>query len=138
MRGTDRLAFQRLHDHALDFGVVNRARDAGSRLVEQPVEAVLDKAPAPFAHGLRGDPLACRYRLVAQTRCAAKYDPRPQRQRLRRLATLCIAFQNAGDFDRQFDLRYRPTRPHPLSPAPLLSQIYYMNFWLRTLGRVVN
>src|SRR6516225_2262147 len=65
MRGIRWLTLQRLHDDALDFAVVDLARDARSRLVEQPAEAVLDKTLAPFAHGLRCHLLARRHRLVA-------------------------------------------------------------------------
>ena len=35
----------------LDLGIVDRARRAWSRFVEQPVEAALDKAPTPLADG---------------------------------------------------------------------------------------
>src|SRR5262245_41176418 len=47
MRGIRWLTLQRLHDDALDFAVVDFTRDARSRLVEQPAEAVLDKTLAP-------------------------------------------------------------------------------------------
>jgi hypothetical protein len=40
MRGGGRLALQRLHDHALDFGIVDLPRAA---LVEQSAEPVLDE-----------------------------------------------------------------------------------------------
>jgi hypothetical protein len=66
---------------------------------------------------LRCHLLARRHRLVAQTRRAAQHDPRPQRQSLRRLAPLRIAFQNPGNLDRQLDPRHRAARPHPLAPA---------------------
>jgi len=48
-----------------DLGMVDRARRAWSRFVEQPVEAALDKAPTPLADGLHRHPLARRNRLVA-------------------------------------------------------------------------
>src|SRR5215469_15588711 len=117
MRGIRWLTLQRLHDDALDFAVVDLARDARSRLVEQPAEPVLDKTLAPFAHGLRCHLLARRHRLVAQTRRAAQHDPRPQRQSLRRLAPLRVAFQNPGNLGRQLNPRHRAARPHLLAPA---------------------
>ena len=135
VRGVGRLALQRLHDDALDLGVVDLARDARPRLVEQPVETTLDKTLAPFADGLRRHPLVRRHRLVAQARGAAEHDPRPQRQSLSRLAALRIAFENAGNLTRQFDLSDWATGPHPLAPAAAASPINYTtNFWLGTLG----
>ena len=89
----------------------------GTRLVEQPVEATLDKAPAPLANRLHAPPLACRHRFVAQPCSAAQYDPRPQRQSLGRLAPPRIAFQHADNITRQFDLGDRTTRSH-LHPRP--------------------
>jgi hypothetical protein len=66
VRGCGRPALQRLHDDTFDLGVVDRTRRARPRFVEQPVEAALDKAPAPLADGLHRYPLACRNRLVEE------------------------------------------------------------------------
>jgi len=98
VRGAARLALQRLHDDALDLGVIDLARHAGARLIEQPVDTALEKAPAPLADGLRGHPLARRHRLVAQARGASQNDPRPQCQALRGLPSLRIALQDARNF----------------------------------------
>jgi hypothetical protein len=117
--GSGRPVLQRLHDDILDLGIVDRARRAWPRFVEQPVEAALDKASTPLADGLRRHPFACRNRLIAQARRAAQHDPRPQCQGLRRLAPLRITFQYPRDFTRQFDLRYRATRSHPPPPMPV-------------------
>src|SRR5215471_13170310 len=87
MRGSARLALQPLHDDALDLRIVDLARHPRPRLVEQPVNAALDKTPTPLANRLHGHPLARRHRLVAQARGTAQYDARPQRQSLRRLAS---------------------------------------------------
>src|SRR6516162_7901603 len=106
-----------------------RGRDAaGPRFVEQPVEAALDKAPAPLADGLHPHPLACRNRLVAQPRGTTQHDPRPQCQGLHRLAPPRIAFQYPRDFTRQFDLRYRATRSHP--PPPMQSVVELIHKFL--------
>jgi hypothetical protein len=106
-----------VHDDALDLGIVDLARDARPRLVEQPLEATLDKAPAPLANRLHAHPLACRHRFVAQQRSPAQHDPRPQRQSLGRLAPLRTASQDAGNITRQFELGDRTTRSHlPLTP----------------------
>ena len=117
VRGCGRPALQRLHDDTFDLGVVDRARRARPRFVEQPVEAALDKAPAPLADGLHPHPLACRNRLVAQPRGTTQHDPRPQCQGLHRLAPLRIAFQYPRDFTRQFGLRYRATLASPTPDA---------------------
>src|SRR5215467_12335945 len=77
------------------------------------IEAALDKAPSPLPDGLRGYPFVRRHRLVAQPGGTAQHDARPQRQCLRRLAPLRVAFQDAGDLRRQFDLGDRTTRSHP-------------------------
>src|SRR5215468_8877843 len=77
MRGSARLALQRLHDDALDLRIVDLARHPRPRLVEQPVNAALDKTPTPLANRLHGHPLARRHRLVAQARGTAQYDARP-------------------------------------------------------------
>ena len=116
LRGAARLALQRLHDDARDLGVIDLARHAGARLIEQPVNTPPEKAPAPLADGLRGHPLARRHRLVAQARGTTQDDPRPQRQSLRRLAALRIACQNIRNLSRQFDLGDRTTRSHPHPP----------------------
>src|SRR6516164_4682363 len=125
VRGSGRPALQRLHDDILDLGVVDRARRARPRFVEQPVEAALDKAPAPLADGLHPHPLACRNRLVAQPRGTTQHDPRPQCQGLHRLAPPRIAFQYPRDFTRQFDLRYRATRSHPPPPMQSVVKLIY-------------
>src|SRR5215472_13056755 len=113
MRGSARLALQRLHDDALDLRIVDLARHPRPRLAEQPVNAALDKTPTPLADRLHGHPLARRHRLVAQAQGTAQYDARPQRQSLRRLASARIAFQDTRSLSRQFDLGYRTTRSHP-------------------------
>jgi hypothetical protein len=63
-------------DHPLDLGVIDRARDAGPRLVEQPVQATLDKAPPPHADGLRRHPLVQH----PQACCVRRSDAIGQRQ----------------------------------------------------------
>jgi len=113
MRGSQRSALQCLDDDAFDLAIADFAGHPRTRLVEQPVEAALDKAPSPLPDGLRGYPFVRRHRLVAQPGGTAQHDARPQRQCLRRLAPLRVAFQDAGDLRRQFDLGDRTTRSHP-------------------------
>src|SRR5262249_19321008 len=71
-----------------DLAIADFAGHPRTRLVEQPVEAALDKAPSPLPDGLRGYPFVRRHRLVAQPGGTAQHDARPQRQCLRRLAPL--------------------------------------------------
>jgi len=93
MRGSRRSALQCLHDDVFDLRIVDFAGRSRPRLVEQPVQAVLDKAPAPLPDGLRGYPFVRRHRLVAQPSGTAQHDARPQRQCLRRLAPLRVALR---------------------------------------------
>ena len=50
VRCIGRRGTQRSLDHRRDLIVVDRARPAGARFVEQPVDAVGQKAPPPLAH----------------------------------------------------------------------------------------
>src|SRR5215469_4999365 len=80
MRGSQRSALQCLDDDAFDLAIADFAGHPRTRLVEQPVEAALDKAPSPLPDGLRGYPFVRRHRLVAQPGGTAQHDARPQRQ----------------------------------------------------------
>src|SRR5215471_15741074 len=48
MRGSQRSALQCLDDDAFDLAIADFAGHPRTRLVEQPVEAALDKAPSPM------------------------------------------------------------------------------------------
>ena len=113
VRGRGRLALQRPHDDALDHGIVDLTRHPRPRLVAQPVEATLDKAPAPLADCLHGHPLARRHHLVAQARGAGQHDPAPATPKPAPSAALRVTFQDTRNRRRQFNLGYRTTRSHP-------------------------
>src|SRR5262249_38564807 len=131
MRGSQRSALQCLDDDAFDLAIADFAGHPRTRLVEPPVEAALDKGPSPLPDGLRGYPFVRRHRLVAQPGGTAQHDARPQRQCLRRLAPLRVAFQDAGDLRRPTG---RPVRiPTPDDPSGFPN--YYRNFRLTTLER---
>src|SRR6516164_8822656 len=86
VRGAARLALQRLHDDALDLGVIDLARHAGARLIEQPVDTALEKAPAPLADGLRG------HRSRAATALLLRPEAHPKTIRARN-AKPCAVFR---------------------------------------------
>ncbi len=92
VRGVARCRLQRGHHHVLDLLGADRRRPARSRLVDQPVEAVLDEPGPPLTHRRRRTPDPVRDRRVVQAVGARQHDPRPQCQRLG---------------------RRRPTRPAP-------------------------
>src|SRR5260370_31673878 len=77
-------ALQRIHDHRLDASILDRARRAGSRLVTQPLHAMLYKAPPPFADRRFVHLETSGNLLVFRAFGAAEHAPSPQRERLSR------------------------------------------------------
>jgi hypothetical protein len=61
-------------DHRLDFGIVDRARHARTRLVMQAVQPLRDEAGSPFADRLRRHSELPRNHLVGITHCAGEHD----------------------------------------------------------------
>ena len=54
MRGLGGRRFQSERDDAFDLGVAEAPRRAGTRFIEQSIEAFVEKALAPFADGAAG------------------------------------------------------------------------------------
>jgi hypothetical protein len=85
MRRIRGLVLQRAHDHAFNVVVADHARRTRTGLIDQPVETPLDEPTPPLPDRglvhieLRGD------RHVVDTLGALEHDPRPLRQRVRRL-----------------------------------------------------
>jgi hypothetical protein len=84
---------ERLDDYLLDLGVADLARLPRSRLVGQPVQAVLGKAIAPLAHRRVPDRQPLRDLGVLEPIGGQQHDPRAQRQRLRARRTPCPRLQ---------------------------------------------
>ncbi len=80
-----RRALQRLHDHLLHPLVADRPRTARPGLIQKPLQTAADKAPTPLADRRRRDPQPPRHLQIRRAARAPKHDPRPRRQRLRRL-----------------------------------------------------
>jgi hypothetical protein len=74
--------FQRLLNHSLDAGVIDRAWRASSGLISQPINPTLDKTSTPLANRHRGHPQTRRDHLVLLTCSTTKYYPCSQRERL--------------------------------------------------------
>ncbi len=85
VRGVLRGLLQRGHHHRLHPISGDRRRPPRARLVTQPVHAVLDEPAPPLADRRCRHPQILGDILVGQTIRARQHDPRPQRQRLRRL-----------------------------------------------------
>lgn len=75
------LRLQRSFNHRRHSIVVDRPRAAGSRLVQQPVDAIVQKPTAPLADHALADPEFGRHLLALQAIGAAQYDTAPLRQR---------------------------------------------------------
>jgi hypothetical protein len=129
MRGVHWLTLQRLHDDALDFAVVDLARDARSRLVEQPAEAAPDKTLAPTVCG------------VTCSRAATAWLLRPAAQpstiRARSTKACVVAYSLPGSRQSRPTARSSPPGDPSASPCPRRygsPTNLFTNFWLRTLG----
>jgi hypothetical protein len=66
--------------------ILNRPRRTGPGLIAQAIHAVLDKAPAPFAHGCFNHPELRRHLFVLPAFRAGQNDASPESQCLGRLA----------------------------------------------------
>jgi hypothetical protein len=79
-------ALQGGRDHLLDLGVGDRARPAGAGLIDQPVQALGDKAPAPLTRHRPRDPQPLADLGVLQALGRGQHHPRARRQGLGALA----------------------------------------------------
>jgi len=83
-----RQAFQRLFDHRLDPGIVNRARRTGARFVAQTVNDSGQKKRRRHLLTVTGSiPTCAATALFASPQSTTKSNPGAQRQSLRRLTT---------------------------------------------------
>ena len=82
MGGVLRATLERLDDHRFDAGIVNGARGPRARLVVEPVQALLHKAPPPLADrrpvkAELSPPLACFDSLPRRSARCALSRPAP-------------------------------------------------------------
>ena len=92
VRGVGRFRFQCLHDQALHVVVRNAPGGTRPWLIEQSVQALGEKPPAP-ANSLPRDPQLRRDRRRGPTARAPHNDPCALRQSLRGRATTCPLFE---------------------------------------------
>jgi len=123
-RGVTGSRFQRQEQYAIHIGLAQFARRTRPGFVQQTVEALLDKALAPFAHGLYGD-VEFRRRLGVGVARGAKQDhasaqgqglralwlPGPRSQRLK----FPLRQEQSGCWTSDFH-SYPPRRAWPLMP----------------------
>ena len=82
------LTLQGGHDHVLDLLVGDRAGSAGTRLVHQPHQPLIQEPTPPLAHRLRPDPQRRRDILIRRAPNTIRnllrrlHPPRPAQQRL--------------------------------------------------------
>lgn len=84
MCGIGRRRAQRPLDYSGDVIVIDCARPAGARLIEQLVDMIGQKAPTPLADRMLVNAKFCRYDLALQTLGAAQNNPASLRERARR------------------------------------------------------
>ena len=75
MGGVTRSCLQGQRDDALHVGVSDLSWCAGSRFIKKPVEASLEKSPAPFADALATEPHFGAYVVVGAASGAGENDP---------------------------------------------------------------
>ena len=133
MRGVARRALQRGRDHPLNLLVQDAARHTRARRIAQAFEALLGKAPPPFAHRQVTDAQA---RCDSQVGCARlgtrQHDAGTKCQALGGAAPACPALQGClvrlgqGDRDSAWighDGLLQAKKPKSMRLLPQFSQI---------------
>ena len=87
MRGIQRSCLQGPGHHVLDVRIGNPPRRAGSGLVQQAIQPLLQETLPPLADHLRRHPLLLRHHMVQLPGRAAQDQPSPLGQSLRCRAT---------------------------------------------------
>src|SRR6185295_16047764 len=108
--------FQSQCHRVFDFSIANRSWRAGARLVKQTVQAFADESATPFTDALLTYLHLFGYPPIRKSCRILNDDPRPLRQRLRRLGTACPLLQS---FELRFTQRqfsFGSSRTHRFSP----------------------
>ena len=130
MRAIRRHLFQGAADNFRDLLIANLARSPGTRLVVEPVEPMLGKAPAPLADRIRVGSRPLNNRLVLHTIGRRQYNPCSPRQSLGRLAPSGHALQLAPLRFRQCDRHRCFAHRHPSNAS---DEHILINFSIMTL-----
>ena len=118
MRRVGRRLLQRRHHHLFDLVQQDRRRPARARLIDQAVQAVVDEPAPPLGDRVLHHPQVGRDLLVRRPGCGAgQDDPRPQRQRLRRLRPPRPPLQLVAFGAGQHQIRLRASRPSAVDQA---------------------
>jgi hypothetical protein len=99
-------------DDLLDLFVAHRPRRSGTRLVQKPLHAALDEAPAPPADRLAGHPQRLGDLAVGRALGRAKDDARPKRERLGRRWAPRKALERSTLLLAHHERRKRATTSH--------------------------
>ena len=116
MRRILRGALQRGCHDPLDLFIAHRSRPSRTRLVQQPLKPPLREPVAPLRHRRPRDPLSRGNLQVRSAPRRGQHDPRPQRQRLRRLRPTRPRLQPAPFLVTQLDHNSSRSRHHPPLP----------------------
>jgi len=117
VRGRWRLAFQGARQHAFHRGVAQAARRAGTRFIEQSIEAEKDKTLPPLAYCGERDVHAASHLGVAPPLGAEQHDAGAQGQGLGGLGTASPPQQPQSFGRDKSQGRERATESHAVPPA---------------------
>ncbi len=115
VRGIARRFLQCQGDDTFDLRIRDRAGRTRSRLIEQSVEPLREKARAPLAHRLCRHAQLPRNLAVGTIGLRREHDARPQRERLRGLVPPCPLDEPIVLFRRQRHALKFPTTPHRIA-----------------------
>ena len=119
VRRVARLLAERALDHIGHAFVLDAARPARARLIDETVEPVLREPAAPLAHGVLVDAELGRHCLAGQSVRAAQNDPAALRHGPPHLSTPRLPLQILSLFGAQHQRRSRPASArHRSLPLP--------------------
>jgi len=112
MGGTTRRRLQCANHHLFHLRVGDLPGRADARLVEQPGDAIGDKARPPLTHRDRRHPQPARHGLVFASLGAGQYDPRPPGDGWRRPRSMRQRFQFSSFLGGQHQRCLGPASTH--------------------------
>ena len=116
MGGLLRRALQCHRNHPFHVSIGDLSGSTGPRLIQQPVEPLLQEAGAPSAHSLTRDPHLRGYVGVRHSGRTGQDDTGPLGQRLRRLGSARPSFEGLALSGRERESRHRSSSAHRCPP----------------------